>query len=235
MRALLLTVAVLCTAAPPAGAQLSIGIGMPGVSIGIQVPLFPDMQRVPGMPVYYAPRLGANYFFYDELYWVYEGDEWYASGWYNGPWTLVQPEAVPVYVLRVPVRYYRSPPRHFRGWQADAPPRWGQHWGPAWQQQHGGWDRWDRRNAPAPAPLPSYQRPYAGTRYPGPQQQQEMQRRDPPPQRQRAQPERRDNERREPQAAPERRERAEPSRAEQGRGRGNSNDHGNDDKGERKR
>jgi hypothetical protein len=212
MRPLLLALAVLCTGTPPADAQLSIGVGLPGVSIGIQVPLFPDLQRVPGTPVYYAPRVGANYFFYDEQYWVYEGDAWYASAWYNGPWTVVQPAAVPVYVLRVPVRYYRAPPRYFRGWQADAPPRWGQHWGPAWQQQHRDWDRWDRRSAPAPAPLPTYQRPYAGDRYPGPQQQQEMQRRDqrPPPPRHDSEPEWR-------------------NRDERGRGEDRDRDRGRDD------
>ena len=48
-----------------AGAQVSIGIGFPNVSIGINLPLFPELVPVPGYPVYYAPRLAANYFFYD--------------------------------------------------------------------------------------------------------------------------------------------------------------------------
>jgi hypothetical protein len=73
---------------------------------------------------------------------------------------------VPPYVLRVPVRYYRQPPIYFRGWHADAPPRWGDHWGRDWEQRRSGWDQWDRRSAPAPAPLPSYQRNYSGDRYP---------------------------------------------------------------------
>ena len=48
------------------------------------------------------------------------------------------------------------------GWRADAPPRWGDHWGNDWQQRRSGWDRWDHRIAPAPAPLPVYQRRYSG-------------------------------------------------------------------------
>ena len=136
------------------------------VSIGINLPSYPVLQQVPGYPVYYAPRLDSNYFFYDGLYWVYEGDNWYSSPWYNGPWDVVDRFDVPVYLLRVPVRYYRSAPVYFRGWRADAPPRWGDHWGRSWEDRRRGWDRWDRRSAPAPAPLPTYQRQYSGHRYP---------------------------------------------------------------------
>jgi hypothetical protein len=150
---------------------LSIGIAVPGVSIGINVPVYPELVRVPGYPVYYAPRLNSNYFFYDGMYWVYQGDNWYSSVWYNGPWGLVAPEVVPLYVLRIPVRYYRQPPAYFRGWQRDAPPRWGDHWGTAWAQRRSGWDRWNRSSAPAPAPLPAYQRQYSGNRYPQAEQQ----------------------------------------------------------------
>ena len=152
-------------------AQVSIGIGLPGVSIGINLPVYPELVPVPGYPVYYAPRVGSNYFFYDGMYWVYQSDNWYASSWYNGPWGLVVPEAVPLYVLRVPVRYYRHPPPYFRGWQADAPPRWGDHWGNEWKQRRGDWDHWDRHSAPPRAPLPTYQRQYSGNRYPLAEQQ----------------------------------------------------------------
>jgi hypothetical protein len=110
--------------------------------------------------------MDANYFFYDGMYWVYQGDDWYASSWYNGPWSFVDSYSVPLYVLRVPVSYYRQPPAYFRGWQSNAPPRWGQHWGRDWEQRRNGWDRWRRSSAPAPAPLPAYQRKYTGDRYP---------------------------------------------------------------------
>jgi hypothetical protein len=143
------------------------------VSISINVDNYPTLVQVPGYPVYYDPQLNSNYFFYDGLYWVYAGDTWYASTWYNGPWQIVVPESVPLFVLRVPVRYYRQPPVYFRGWQADAPPRWGDHWGQGWEAHRAGWDRWDRQAVPPPAPLPVYQRQYAGARYPrAPEQQQ---------------------------------------------------------------
>lgn len=156
---------LLCLASS-ATAQVSIGIGLPNVSIEINLPLFPDLVRVEGYPVYYAPQLNANYFFYDGMYWVYQNDNWYASAWYNGPWSLVDPYYVPLFVLRIPVHYYRQPPVYFRNWQPNAPPRWGQHWGSGWEKRRSGWDRWQRSSSPAPAPLPVYQQQYSGDRYP---------------------------------------------------------------------
>ena len=158
-----------------AAAQVSVGIGLPGVSIGINLPVYPELVPVPGYPVYYAPQVSSNYFFYDGMYWVYQRDNWYASSWYNGPWMLVAPEVIPVFVLRVPVRYYRRPPAYFRGWRSDAPPRWGEHWGNSWEQRRNGWDMWDRGAVPPPAPLPIYQRQYSGNRYPRVEQQQVLQ------------------------------------------------------------
>lgn len=166
MRYLLVASSLLVGSVTSAHAQVSVSVGLPAVEIGINVPVYPELVRVPGYPVYYDPRASVNYFFYDGAYWVYERDNWYASSWYNGPWQLVAPEAVPLYVLRVPVRYYRRPPPYFHGWRADAPPRWGEHWGRDWERRRGGWNRWDRRAAPRPAPLPVYQREYAGDRYP---------------------------------------------------------------------
>jgi len=165
-RTFVLALGILISPLASADTQVSIGIGLPHVSIGINVPAYPQLVVVPGYPVYYAPRMQANYFFYDGMYWVFQGDNWYASSWYNGPWQYVEPYDVPAYVLRVPVRYYRSPPSYFRAWRSDAPPRWGNHWGRDWEQHRSGWDRWDRRTAPAPAPLPSYQKQYSGNHYP---------------------------------------------------------------------
>lgn len=171
MRHALIALCLWLGSTTPALAQLSVYFGGPGVSIGVNVPVYPTLQRVPGYPVYYAPALNTNYFFYDGLYWVFDGDDWYASDWYNGPWYRVDPGYVPVYVLRVPVRYYRYRPAYFRSWRVDAPPRWHEHWGSSWAERRAGWDRWDRKSTPAPAPLPTYQRQYSGQRYPRPEQQ----------------------------------------------------------------
>jgi hypothetical protein len=174
MRSLLVVSLLLASLSNTAAAQVSVVIGLPVVRIQFSQPEFPRLVAVPGYPVYYDPGAPSNYFFYDGLYWVYEGDTWYASSWYDGPWGMVSPQAVPLFILRVPVRYYRQPPAYFQAWQADAPPRWGDHWGRDWQRQRGGWDKWDRREAPPPAPLPAYQRQYAGNRYPRAEQQEAL-------------------------------------------------------------
>ena len=174
MRCLVTAVWMLACPLTSAVAQVSIGISLPSVSIGFDMPVYPAMVPVPGYPVYYAPGASSNYFFYDGLYWVYQGDSWYSSSWYNGPWMLEAPDLVPAYILRVPVRYYRRPPAYFAGWRSDAPPRWGEHWGNDWQRRHRGWDTWDRRATPRPAPLPAYQRRYSGTRYPQADRQQAL-------------------------------------------------------------
>ena len=166
IRNVFILVALLFSSTSHADVQVSVGIGLPHVNIGINVPAYPEFVIVPGYPVYYAPRMEANFFFYDGSYWVYQNDNWYESDWYNGPWWLVYPEDVPLFILRIPVRYYRLPPTYFIGWQYDAPPRWGNHWGHDWSQRRSGWDRWDRRYTPAPAPLPAYQRQYSGSHYP---------------------------------------------------------------------
>ena len=169
-----IVLAMLLCSVTSAEAEVSVFIGAPHVSIGINLPVYPQLVAVPGYPVYYAPRLQANYFFYDGMYWVYQDDNWYASSWYNGPWGFVEPYYVPLFVLRVPVRYYRQPPVYFRGWPQHAPPRWGHHWGPEWERQRSGWDQWQRSSVPKRAPLPTYQRQYSGEKYPQVEKQHEI-------------------------------------------------------------
>ncbi len=115
------------------GASLSAS-GEVSLDIGINVGGYPDLVAVPDYPVYYAPQLDSNLFFYDGLYWVFAGDRWYSSSWYNGPWGIIERDDVPMFVLRIPVRYYRRPPAYFAGWGPDAPPRWGMHWGRGWER-----------------------------------------------------------------------------------------------------
>jgi len=154
--------------APPPDAP---AFDVPPETVGVSVASYPELAQVPGYPVYYAPGMNSNYFFYDGMFWLFQNDQWYASSWFNGPWGLIRPEAVPVFVLRVPVSYYRRMPTYFGAWRRDDPPRWGEHWGPAWERRQHGWDQWDRHAVYHPAPLPEYQRSYAGHHYPRAEEQ----------------------------------------------------------------
>ena len=55
-------------AGAPAYSEITIGIGLPSVQIGFNVPAFPQLVVVPGTTVYYAPSVDAILFFYDGLY-----------------------------------------------------------------------------------------------------------------------------------------------------------------------
>jgi hypothetical protein len=168
---------VFCLGRPAAAEwNVSIAVGMPHLQIGINLPVYPELVVVPGYPVYYAPYVDANYFFYDGFYWVYQNDYWYSSNWYNGPWLVVEPEMVPLFILRIPVGFYQRPPPYFRGWYSSSPPHWGEHWGRDWERRHRGWDRWRRETMPPPAPRPDYQRDYGKDHYPGQEQQQRLHR-----------------------------------------------------------
>lgn len=175
MRNLLIISVLFLGAINTSAAQLSVSIGSPNLRIGVNLSDYPDLVAIPGYPVYYAPHMESNYFFYDGLYWVYDNDNWYASSWYNGPWSYVDSNAVPEYVLRIPVRYYRQPPVFFHFWSANDAPHWGEHWGVNWQEQHRGWDSWDHQRISSASPLPSYQRQYSGNRYPDAVHQRDMQ------------------------------------------------------------
>jgi hypothetical protein len=103
------------------------------VDIGIHLPAPPRLVLVPEVrAVQYVPAVSANLFFYSGQYWAFVNDGWHVSAGYNGPWTLVAPHFVPRPVLLVPVHYYRVPPGHWKQWQRQHPPRWGNEWGREW-------------------------------------------------------------------------------------------------------
>ncbi len=179
IRGFIFALCLLGSSSVAALAQIRIGVGiaLPGIRIGVNIPSYPQLAPIPGYPVYYAPQLDTNLFFYDGSYWLFANDQWYSSAWYNGPWSPVEPYLVPAFILRVPIRFYRRPPPFFRAWDRNGPPRWGEHWGPQWRRRRPDWDRWDRGHPPPPAPLPRYQRNYAYRRYPNPEQQRYLQNR----------------------------------------------------------
>lgn len=103
------------TSAANTGIQLDIHIGAP-----------PQLVVVPGTPVYYAPAVPHNYFFYGGQYYLFQNGAWYLAPAYNGPWAPIAVEYVPRPILAVPVPYYKAPPGH---WKKHGPPPWAPAWG----------------------------------------------------------------------------------------------------------
>ena len=81
----------------------------------------PQLVVVPGTPVYYAPGLNVNFFYYGGQYYTLHNNAWFVATAYNGPWAFMAVEYVPQPVLAVPVQYYKVPPGH---WKKHGPPPW---------------------------------------------------------------------------------------------------------------
>ncbi|MBY0577879.1 MAG: hypothetical protein K2P57_02415 [Burkholderiales bacterium] len=61
------------------GTMLCSAASFAQVSIGINLPAYPEFVPVPGYPAYYAPQLNANHFFMTACTWVYQDDNRYES------------------------------------------------------------------------------------------------------------------------------------------------------------
>ena len=107
------------------------------INLGFNLPGPPPLVAVPESPVMYAPRVGVNYFFYDNEYYVYQNGGWYVSRRHNGPWRVIGPEYVPRPILAVPVRYYHHAPNEWRHARREGPPPWAHSWGRRWDEEHG--------------------------------------------------------------------------------------------------
>lgn len=110
---------------PATGVADSVSIG---VTIGTPPPIVvatpPQLVVVPGMPVYYAPAVAFNLFFYSGRYYAFHNGAWFYTATPGGPWTFVALERVPRPILAVPVVYYKVPPGH---WKKNGPPPWADH------------------------------------------------------------------------------------------------------------
>src|SRR6266699_3531365 len=104
-------------AAPARAADVHIGI-----NIGVPPP-----------PVYYAPSLPYNYFYYGGLYYTLHDDHWFYAASFNGPWSFVTVERLPRPIFAVPVRYYKVKPEK---WKKHGPPPWARH-GHEHEHEHG--------------------------------------------------------------------------------------------------
>ena len=104
-----------------ADVHVGINIGVPPPpQVVIEAP--PPLVVVPRSPVYYAPELPYNYFYYGGLYYTFHEGAWFSAVSFRGPWGFVAVNRVPRPLLAVPVQYYKVPPGHWK--KHHGPPRW---------------------------------------------------------------------------------------------------------------
>ena len=104
-------------AAAGADVKIDIGIGVPPIVLTTP----PSLVVVPGTPVYYAPDVSANVFFYKGRYYTVANGVWSMAPAYGGPWAVIQIGQVPAPVVAVPVEYYKIPPGQLK---KHGPPPW---------------------------------------------------------------------------------------------------------------
>ena len=112
--------------APAGAADVHIGINVgvpPPPPVVIEAP--PPLVVVPRSPVYYAPQLPYNYFYFGGRYYTFHDGAWFSAVSFGGPWGFISIGHVPPPILAVPVRYYNVPPRHWREYRGR--PRWDRH------------------------------------------------------------------------------------------------------------
>jgi hypothetical protein len=97
--------------------KITIGLGVPPLVLTAP----PQLVVVPGTPVYYAPEVSANLFFYQGLYYIVANGVWSMAPAYTGPWAVIQIGQVPAPVVAVPVEYYKIPPGQL---MKHGPPPW---------------------------------------------------------------------------------------------------------------
>jgi hypothetical protein len=97
--------------------KINIGLGVPPIVLTAP----PQLVVVPGTPVFYAPDVSANLFFYKGRYYTVANGVWSRAPAYNGPWAVIQIGQVPAPVVAVPVEYYKIPPGQLK---KKGPPPW---------------------------------------------------------------------------------------------------------------
>jgi hypothetical protein len=119
-------VAILLSGASARASDVKINIGLGVTPLVLTAP--PQLVVVPGTPVYYAPDISANLFFYKGRYYSVANGVWSRAPAYSGPWAVIQIGQVPAPIVAVPVEYYKIPPGQLK---KHGPPPWaGQGHGP---------------------------------------------------------------------------------------------------------
>ena len=119
MRKLLLSIAlVMCTVpfahASNVGVSIGVNIGGPSavyVNPPVTIAGPPLFLQPPKLGFYVAVGVGYDLFRFGNVYYLNNGNNWYSSPYYNGPWAKVQYKHIPYGIRKHPhkrIQYYRD-------------------------------------------------------------------------------------------------------------------------------
>ncbi|WAC07473.1 MAG: hypothetical protein OS130_14830 [Thermodesulfobacteriota bacterium] len=91
--------------------DVHIGIGVSVLPM-VMMPAPPAVVLIPNTPVYYAPDMGMDMFFYSGYWYRRHHNYWFRAAYYNGPWMYMSPRRVPAVVMNAP--YHKIPPGHMK-------------------------------------------------------------------------------------------------------------------------
>ena len=99
-----------------AGVDINVGVnlGLPPPPPPFVMHAPPPVVVVPNTYVYYIPDAQVDIFFYHGHWYRPHGGRWYRANGYNGPWTYIERERVPVAIHHLPPNYRHIPPGHQR-------------------------------------------------------------------------------------------------------------------------
>src|SRR3989442_10129620 len=103
---IVLAAGLLAAPARATDVHIGINIGVPPPPPPVVVEAPPPLLVVPRTPVYYAPALPYNYFYYGGLYYTLPQDHLVYAPSFQRPWRLVPIQHLPRPDLPRPGRYY---------------------------------------------------------------------------------------------------------------------------------
>ncbi len=110
----LLPLAVLLTmiyAVPArAGVNVDVNIGVP-VAPQVVIDTTPRFIFSPALGFYVSVGIPYDIVYFDHVYYLHNGDYWYSSHYYNGPWVIIRHQHVPMWLRKhriQQIRHYRD-------------------------------------------------------------------------------------------------------------------------------
>jgi hypothetical protein len=95
-------------------AEVNVNVGI-GVTLpAVVIPSPPDVILVPGTYAYFVPDIDTDIFFYHGYWYRPYKKYWYRSSHYNGPWTYIVNDRVPLVLSEIPPDFRHIPPGQTR-------------------------------------------------------------------------------------------------------------------------